>query len=121
MKKLLLFIFIFLWLVIFAFAQPASNKKPVPAVITAARTAGATQTHEKRGIRIAPALQADIKQLEDTMKPYEEVWKEYNRLAGLKSHVYEVLIKAEGIDMKELVAQPQITADSIKLLIKKTP
>lgn len=73
---------------------------------------------ETKGIAIAPSLQADIKQLDEAMKPYEDLVKEYNRLAGLKNHIYEVLIKADGIDMKNLIAQPVVTQDSIKLTLK---
>lgn len=106
-------------LAISAFAQPtASVKKSEPAVITSSGTA--VKPTEKKGIAIAPSLQADIKQLDAAMKPYEDLVKEYNRLAGLKNHIYDVLIKANGIDMKKLLTeQTQITVDSIKLVVNK--
>lgn len=73
----------------------------------------------KIGIKIDPLNQADVKALEDAMKPYEDIVKEYNRLAGLKNSIYQTLIKAKGISMKELAQDPRITVDSINLVINR--
>lgn len=106
-----------------ALAQSSvSNHKQVDQngnAIIATGSASLTSVQKTKpiGIAIDPLLQADIKQLDEAMKPYEDIVKEYNRIVGLRTRIYETLIKAKGIAMKDLSAPPQITSDSLKLII----
>lgn len=114
MKKLLLFLFVFLWLVTFAFAQGAS-------VSSGGSNAVIPKQTKKVGFVIDPLNKADIKALDDAMKPFEDYAKEYNRLVGLRDRIYQTLIRAKGIDIKELTELPIITADSINLILNAEP
>lgn len=72
----------------------------------------------EQSIYILPILQNDIKSLNDQMKPYEEIVKEYNRLLGLKVIIYQTIIKSKGIRLDSLIAEPIFLQDSIKVELK---
>lgn len=79
-----------------------------------------TQT-KKVGIAIDPLNKADIKALDDGMKPYEDFVKEYNRLFGLRDRIYKTLMGTKGVDPKDFAEQPRITADSINMVLRVEP
>lgn len=78
----------------------------------------APEIAKKEGIAIDKLNQADIKALDEAMKPLEDYVREYNRLAGLKGRIYQTLVKSHGIDIRDYESL-KITADSIKFLTNK--
>ena len=106
MKNLITILFLLIGMSVFA--QGSGDMHPTTLVKPITKPVG---------IAIDPLNQADIKALNEAMKPYEDIVKEYNRLAGLKNNIYQTLIKAKGINIKDLAKEPQITTDTINLVV----
>lgn len=118
-----------LFVSISTFGQKVNNKGQIVAKLNQAKvtsddphitSGGSTALLDKaeQAIYILPILQNDIKSLNDQMKPYEEIVKEYNRLLGLKVTIYQTIIKSKGIRLDSLIAEPIFLSDSIKVKLK---
>lgn len=111
-----LFSIVFLTFTVLAFGQSAVKK--APALIVGGNVVKKKET-VTIGLRIQSGSQKDIKELTEAMKPYEDQWREYNRLLGLRTNIYTTLMKSTVYSIDSLAAQPVITQDSIKMVFKK--
>lgn len=111
-----------LFVSISTFAQKATKDGQIVAKLNKIAASGSAaligNNQAEQSIYILPILQNDIKSLNDQMKPYEEIVKEYNRLLGLKVIIYQTIIKSKGIRLDSLIAEPIFLQDSIKVELK---
>lgn len=119
--KSILFLFL-LFVSLSLSAQKMTKDGKIRANLDKITSGGSAALLENRkseqSIYIQPTLQNSIKSLNDQMKPYEEMVKEYNRLLGLKITIYQTIIQSKGIGLDSLITEPIFLQDSIKVKLK---